>query len=559
MSKTKNSKFYKAAIYLRLSKEDDSKGDGSFKSESNSITNQRMLIQNFLKGVSDISPVMEFVDDGYSGSNFDRPDFQKMIKAIKADKVNCVIVKDFSRFGRDFIGSGQYMSKLFPELGIRFISINDNYDSLTADMSETSLIMPVKNLINDSYSRDISVKVRTNQQIKRINGEYIGSFTPFGYLKNPKNKNKLVVDDKAAITVNEIFAMKLNGFSAMAIADKLNAMGVLSPYEYKKSIGINCSSGFKKNVKAKWCAASIFRILTSEIYIGNLLQSKTEKVNYKVKKIVKRPKGEWVRCDNNHVAIISKADFDAVQLLLKRDTRSLNKDNSPYMFSGMIFCGDCGKSMVRRLNRYKNKEITYYICSSYNRSKTCTRHSIKEEVLKEIIFNQLERHIKTMVNVQEFASRIKDVNVDYEQVLFYDVEVDKMKKEQKKLLIMKSSLSTDLRDEIINEEQYQKYLKIYDDKFQKLNKKVKNQEQLIKDIYENGAQAEARLKRFKKFLNIEKLDRMALVTFVDRVLIFDDKTIHIIFKYKNELEKSIKMCESAKSEMEVVLDGKNFS
>lgn len=550
MNKPNNSKIYKAAIYLRLSKEDDSLGDGSFKSESNSITNQRMLIRNFLDSVSDISPIMEFVDDGYSGSNFDRPDFQKMIEVVKAGKVNCVIVKDFSRFGRDFIGSGQFMSKMFPELGIRFISINDHYDSLTADMCETALTMPVKNLINDSYSRDISVKVRTNQRIKRINGEYIGSFAPFGYLKNPQNKNKLIIDASVAPIIKDIFSMKLIGFSAMAIADKLNERGILSPYEYKKSIGINCSAGFKKNAKAKWCAASIFRVLTDEVYIGNLLQSKTEKVNYKVKKTINKPSKEWVRCDDNHESIISKVDFEAVQLLLRRDTKSVNKENAPYIFSGMLFCGDCGKSMVRRLNRYKDKEIPYYVCSSYNRSKSCSRHSIKEELLEEIVLDMLEIHIKKMVDTQELTARIKDITVDYDQVLFQDLEIEKMKEEQKKLLVMKNALSTDLRDGIINEEQYQKYSKVYDDKLQKLEKSVHSQEQLTKDIYEYGAQAEDRLKRFKKFLNIDKLDRMALVTFVDRILIFEDKTIQIVFKYQNEFDKAKVIADSL--DLEVV-------
>ena len=218
-------KIYHAAIYVRLSKED---GDVSnaVKAESNSISNQKNLIRDFLKDKEDIEVVSERVDDGYSGSNFERPAFKLMLEDIKKGIVDCVIVKDLSRFGREYIDSGRYIERLFPALGVRFIAINDNYDSLNGKDQADEIIIPFKNLINDAYCRDISVKIRSHLEVKRKNGEFIGSFAPYGYQKSENDRNSLVIDPIAAGIVKDIFRMKLHGLSQDAIANRLNDAGV---------------------------------------------------------------------------------------------------------------------------------------------------------------------------------------------------------------------------------------------------------------------------------------------------------------------------------------------
>ena len=287
-----------------------------------------------------------------------------MMKDIEAGRVNCVVVKDLSRFGRDYIEAGRYLEKIFPVLGVRFIALTDHYDSISADTGERQIVIPVKNFINDSYCRDISTKVKSQLAVKRKAGECLSPFAAYGYRKSPENKNKLVVDDYAAEIVRRIFRWKIEGMAVSAIAKKLNELHILSPKEYKKSTGLNYRGGFTGGSGSQWSSSSVKRILTNEVYLGHLLQGKTEKVNYKVKKSVEKPKEEWVRAENTHEPIISDSDFEAVQNLLQTDGRVSPESKSLSPFMGLLFCGDCGEQMVRRRVRYKESNKVYYICST---------------------------------------------------------------------------------------------------------------------------------------------------------------------------------------------------
>lgn len=327
---------YDAALYLRLSR-DDVDIDGSAKTESNSISSQREMLRNFVKSQQDIQIFDIYVDDGYSGSNFDRPEFKRMTSDIEAGKVNCVIVKDLSRFGRDYIEAGRLIQKIYPAFHVRFIAITDNYDSLTADITESSLVVPIKNFVNDSYCRDISGKVRSQQNMKRENGEFIGAFAPYGYEKSEENRNQLVIDGYAADIVKKIFAWKIEGLSLGAIASRLNTLHVLCPKQYKLSKGINFQSGFDCTDEPKWSATQIKRILTNEVYIGTLVQGKQERISYKVKKRLDKPESEWVKVENTHEGIIRETDFAVVQRLLKYDGRASKTSDSSNLFAGYLF------------------------------------------------------------------------------------------------------------------------------------------------------------------------------------------------------------------------------
>ena len=280
---------YKAAIYLRLSKED---GDFSFsgeKLESDSISNQRLLIMDYLKKHPEITVVKEYCDDGFTGANFERPDFNKMMDAVRAGEIDCIVVKDLSRFGREYIGSGEYIQKIFPRLGIRFIAINDHYDNAQPGAADNELVLPFKNLMNDSYCRDISIKVRSNLEAKRRSGQFVGTRVVFGYMRSPDNKNQLVIDPEAASVVQEIFKWKVEGLSPAQIADQLNTANVPSPIEYKKAKGSKQRTCFQTKQVALWSAVAIYRILKNEIYTGTLVQGKTTSPNHKVKKTVAKP------------------------------------------------------------------------------------------------------------------------------------------------------------------------------------------------------------------------------------------------------------------------------
>ena len=238
---------YHAAIYLRLSKDDGDISFSSKKQESNSIQSQRELLTAFLRQHPEMELYGEYKDDGWTGTNFDRPDFQRMLEDVKAGKINCIVVKDLSRFGRDYILCGKYIEKVFPQLGVRFIAVNDGYDTLTATGTD-SIVVPFKNLINDSYSRDISIKVRTNLEVKRRQGACIANFAVYGYAKDPEDKNHLVEDPYAAGVVRDIFTWAVEGLSPGSIASRLNQLGVLSPMEYKKSQGLRFKTQFKNKL-----------------------------------------------------------------------------------------------------------------------------------------------------------------------------------------------------------------------------------------------------------------------------------------------------------------------
>lgn len=332
---------YKACIYARLSKDDDDKP------ESDSIGNQKALIRDFLKNHPEIRVVSEQVDDGYSGVNFERPGFKAMMEDIRAGKVDCVIVRDLSRFGRNYIEAGNYIERVFPFIEVRFIAINDSYDSIDQNQSD-SLIIPFKNLINDAYCKDISVKIRMQLDIKRKKGEFIGAFAVYDYLKDSEDHNKLIVDTFASEVVRAIFRWKLEGMSQGDIAERLNVQGVLCPMEYKLSLGMKVQTNFRANRKAVWSWSSVSRILTNEIYTGVLIQGKVSTPNYKVKKFMEKDESEWIRVEQSHEAIIDEDTFWVMQELLKKDIRRGPDRGKVYPLSSYLVCDDCGQNMIRK-------------------------------------------------------------------------------------------------------------------------------------------------------------------------------------------------------------------
>ena len=280
--KNQSNKILRVAVYLRLSAED---GD---KVESNSISNQRTLIHGYLKDHKEFSIVKEFIDDGYSGTNFERPGFQNMMQMLENGGADCVIVKDLSRLGRDFSGVLRYVERIFPQLGIRFIAINDGYDN--AETKEQLLAVRMKSLVNDIYPADTSRSVRANLLAKMRNGECVSPFTVYGYIKSPENKNLLIPDPYAGEIVKDIFRWALEGYNRSDIADKLESLGVLTPLEYKKSTGSKFNTGFQKKAKCVWSSVMVKRILTNIIYTGTLAQGKRTTPNHKVKTIIHKPK-----------------------------------------------------------------------------------------------------------------------------------------------------------------------------------------------------------------------------------------------------------------------------
>lgn len=539
----KAKEFYNVAIYLRLSR-DDEDIDGS-KAESNSISSQRDMIRSFIRKQDNMEIYDIYVDDGWSGANFDRPEFKRMMKDIEAGHVDCVIVKDLSRLGRDYIEAGRLIQKTFPAFSVRFIALTDHFDSLTADYNETSLVVPVKNFVNDSYSRDISGKVRSHQKVKRENGDFIGAFAVYGYKKSADNRNLLVPDDYAADIVRKIFAWKMEGYSNLCIARKLDDAGILSPMEYKKMQGEKLCTGFVTGVKSKWSAVAVKRILTNENYTGTLVQGRKEKVNYKVNKSVMKPEDEWIKVNDAHEAIISKEDFEIVQDLLRIDTRAYSGEEKAHIYSGLLFCGDCMEPMLRRVSRYNRKETVSFICSTKNKGGDCTRHTISEEDLRHLVLTGLRQQVSLFMDKARVLEHIEQMEINFEEVVSFDREIEKLHKEQDKYLSLRAGLYEDLKKNIITEEDFKNFRAIYEKRYQELEEAISNQEETIKKLFKSGVTAGRWLERMKSVMQITELDRMTLLSFVKRILVYEDKRVYLELRHKELFSKVIMLADYA--------------
>ena len=523
-------RIYKAAIYVRLSKEDGDAKDAK-KAESNSISNQKSLILNFLKDKEDIEVVSERVDDGYSGSNFERPAFKLMLEDIKKGIVDCVIVKDLSRFGREYIDSGRYIERLFPALGVRFIAINDNYDSLNGKEQADEIIIPFKNLINDAYCRDISVKIRSHLEVKRKNGEFIGSFAPYGYQKSENDRNSLIIDPIAAGIVKDIFRMKLHGLSQDAIANRLNDMGVLSPMEYKSATGSNYQTSFKTSDKAVWSSVTVRRILENELYIGNLVQGRQTTPNHKVKKTILKPEKDWVRIEKNHEAIISDRDFSIVQRLLGMDTRISPKQSEVYPLAGLIVCADCGAAMVRKNACAGGKKYQYYVCSRNKETKECSNHRIAVDRLEETVLQLLRVQISNILDLKQVMEKVSTIPFQELDIRELEKRIEQKETEIGRCMELRNMLYEDMKDGIVSKEDYMELHEAYTQKRNLAEDAVRKMKQEIKDILASNTDKYKWLDYFAEHQDIDRLTRNVAVELIDRVKVIDKGSIEVVFSF----------------------------
>ena len=532
-------KIWNATLYLRLSRDD---GD---KEESNSITGQRELLRDYISQRPELREYAVRIDDGFSGSTFDRPSFQKMIEDVKAGRTDCIIVKDLSRFGRNYLDAGEYIEKIFPFLGVRFIAVNDNYDSLGDKKASDDLIIPFKNLINEAYCRDISVKIRSQLEIKRKNGQFLGSFAAFGYLKDELDKNKLVVDQYAADIVRDIFKWKLEGVSPQDIADALNRLGVLSPMEYKRSLGMKFTTSFKTNAKAVWSAGTVIRILKNPIYTGVLVQGKETTPSYKVHKRIIKDESEWTVIEDSHEAIISKIDFDSVQKVLKCDTRRSPGGKAVGLFSGMIFCGDCGASMVRKTVPAGEKKYVYYVCSAHKQDKSCSPHRMRDVALEEIVLDSVKQHIREVIDMSELLTITDTAPLRTAQAQKVQRQLDKKHEEYEKLQKLLMSLYENLTEGIIDREEYTRFKASFTARADEAEKQMDALRENLKEIQNHGTE-NAWMNEFTKRQGLTALDRAVVVALIDKILIHSNDVVEIIYRWQDEFAWQLDILRSSR-------------
>lgn len=516
-------KIWKVGLYIRLSKED---GD---KEESDSIRNQREILHNFINDSEEFAYTQEYIDDGYSGTNMKRPSFQRMLNDIHSGNINCIVVKDLSRFGRDHLETGLLIEREFDAMGIRFISVLDGYDSLKKGSPLEDLMIPLKNIFNEFYSKDLSRKIKKTFVTKQKAGEYIGGFACYGYQLDPADRHHLVVDEYAADIVRQVFTMYLSGMSMRKIADKLNADNILSPAEYKRRSGSTYKTGNQRLEKSFWNRCSISEMLHNQIYIGDLVQGKTESGIHKKKKRVSRDK--YIIVKNTHDAIIDKDTFDMVQKLLACNVRNVRTDehDAEAIFSGLIRCGDCGCSMTQ----YRQKNNVAYRCSQYSRggNKICSSHYISQIKLSKIILEDLNIIIRSVKDLSAIVNAEKSkFNHRKSSLNIIDIDNNIDKKRKKKL-----QAYSDYQDGLLNKEDYKIFCTGIDNDIALLNQKkefyIKEQETL------NEFHNIPWIKKLIELQRVDVLDRDILYEMIDKIIVYDDRTIRIVYRFGDELER----------------------
>lgn len=552
MQKLTLDRHYKAAIYLRLSREDGDFSCSSEKLESNSISNQRLVIMEYLKKCPEITFVREYCDDGYTGANFDRPDFQKMMEAVKQGEIDCIVVKDLSRFGREYIDSGVYIQKLFPLLGVRFIAINDSYDNAQPGTADNELILPFKNLMNDSYCRDISVKVRSNLEAKRRNGQFVGSKVVYGYMRSPENKNLLIIDPEAAAVVQDIFRWKMDGQSPAQIADRLNRDHIPSPIEYKKSKGSKQRTCFQTKEVAQWSAVAIYRILRNEMYTGTLVQGKTTSPNHKVKKTVQKVPGEWSRTEHAHEAIIAPAQFDLIQKLMLEDTRSPVGANSVHVFSGKVFCADCGSSMVRKVSRCKGRAYTYFICGGNKADKhLCSSHMIRESTVYDAVLAVIQAQIAAAMDLSAALRQVDSLaweNRELERIKSKRAFQEEIAEKNRRL---KAGAYDDFKNGFIDRADYKIFTEQFDRQIREAVEAITRLDRERNSVIGGLAKQQGWLSQFMQYENIQELSRNSVVALVDRIEIREGKDIDVHLLHSDHFASIVAFLKEQRSGSDV--------
>ena len=510
---------FKVGLYIRLSRD-----DGNIKSDS--IVSQRSLLNQYVKE-NNLTKVEEYVDDGYSGTNFDRPAFKKMMQDIELGKINIIITKDMSRLGRDYIGTGELIEKYFPNNNIRYIAINDGIDTFIDNTNND--IAPFKAIMNDMYAKDISKKIKSSLHSRMKDGLYVSGRCPFGYQKDLTNKNHLVINEEQAEVVRLIFDLALKGNTYHSIAQYLTEEKIKTPASYynyvwnKNCISKNCIS----QEYGVWVDTTIKAILTNRIYTGDVVQGKTKKINYKLKRVVKNSPDDFIIVENTHEAIIDKDTFNYVQTLLPKNVKRPEKKRF-YLLDGLLYCGDCKHRITIR---YQNKTgRSYTTCDyyrTYSKYHVCTTHTNNYKILENVILD----------NIREVCKKYLDKNKIREGLNNIELEDNTLKKIES-LEITNNKLTENLDKTyidrlkgIIDEEQY---IRVSENIKKEIDNNTKNIDYLKNEQIESNKIDNKQIEKYiDEFLSLENPTRELIINLVEKIYIYQDKMIDIIFTFKN--------------------------
>lgn len=519
--------------YARLSRDDGEDG------VSNSIVNQQQIMRQYCERHAGLAIVREYADDGFSGTTFDRPAWRELEADLEGGVIDGFIVKDSSRFCRNFVAGGMMLERVFPKMnggrGVRVIMVNDSYDSASSDPYASSLMMAFKGLFNDNVSRDTSVKTRAGLHAKMQRGECACAYVPYGYVKDPKRRSRLAIDPDAAPNVRLMFRMKLDGKSTAAIAEHLNRVGAPCPTEHKRSQGMSYAQPFAGDRAPRWHANTVGRILANEVYAGTLVQGRTYAPSFRSRKTLRRPPEEWFCAEGAHPAIVSRHEFDVVQDLMSRDTRTAPGSDTVALFGGVAFCADCGQQMQLRGGRNGNR---YLVCSSHKRdSKACSSHMVNEAVVADVVQCAAGRLIEASVDTAAFVESNR-AKVEADRTAEVDRRIGDARKRQERALHFRHGLVDDLEAGVISEDEYAMFADSYAAQVEEAREVVARLEAEREHAAAAVGEAEAALARLAATGEVGELNRRMVVELVDRVTVHADKSIDVRFRVEDVMERA---------------------
>ena len=509
-------KTYNVGIYCRLSNDDERDG------ESVSIENQKLLLQSYVRQMG-WNEIDVYTDDGYSGTNFNRPGVQRLIEDAKAKRINLILVKDLSRFGRNYIEFGQYTDYLFPSLGCRFIALNNGIDTMSNNGSTD--VMCFLNLFNEFYSRDTSKKVKAVKRACAENGKFMGTYPAYGYKRDPEDKHHLVIDEGTAPVVCRIFSMRAAGMGFHTIAVQLNEEGVPSPgmlYYQRKG------KEDPRRVNHKWASETVRQLVRNEVYIGNMVQGKTGTVSYKNKKLISKPEDEWIRVEGTHKAIISRDVWDTVQSIDRRHVRkNAASDGIRSIFTGLVYCADCGFKMRNHTEKFTYKDGTSgryssFICGNYARSgkSVCTIHTIYENALEKIVLEDIREKARFAAHDPEQLAqhivRLKDKE-SRSRLTSLEQELKTVKARLAELERLMQNLYEDKCTGSIPQSVFQTLMHRYESERAEKADALPELECKVKAGMENRQDAGRWTEIIRQYTEITKLDESILFALVDRI------------------------------------------
>jgi len=536
---------YLAGLYLRLSKDDERAG------ESVSIENQRLLLTQYVQEKGwEIKEI--YIDDGWSGTTMQRPAFQRMIRDAEDRRINLIIVKDLSRLGRNYIEVGRLTEDTLPRLGCRFVALNDSVDSMFGDND----MMVYRNLFNEFYSKDTSKKVRAVKQSCMRQGKFLGTYAPLGYMKDPLNKHKLIINEETAPIVRRIFMMRVQGMGMRAIAGTLNEECIPSPSAfYHQNIGRDkrtLSNG------GNWSKDSVKAILKNEAYIGNMVQGKQGTISYKNQSLVKKSEDQWVRVEGTHEPLVSREDWDTVRALDNRSYKPRpDSEGVVNLFSGLLRCADCGYPFRTHIQKkhYKNGTIgrtVGYICGNYARAgkSVCSIHTINEPILMQLVLEEIRNHAKAVAfDEQRVMSTILN-SKDNDKIVIDKFNRKQLRVFEDRLAEIDEILRTLYKDRvkgIVTEEMFMNMTEDYDRDRSIAKNAVQEYREKIERFDHETCDVTAWIQTIRKYSEIEELNREVLIDLIDKIEIFEAEKIgthrvckiNIVYRFVGEVKETI--------------------